>query len=246
VEVGDQVKVTTLYGEGRAKLVAIADQINDGQGYIGYDTLEDVTKVTTSETVSATTAYTSSQKMSYTGLFNTLYLTADPDMIDEIRDDLYALPDAASVQSLEEARATYDLILALFYVFVFVMLIFSVAMAFALLYNGITITITERQREFATMRSLGASEAQIGRELIIENVIIWLIAIIPGCALGTWLAVELGKSLSTEWMNFRVVLDPMTYVVAALLILATMIIAGLPAFRKLRKVDLATGTKGAV
>jgi putative ABC transport system permease protein len=89
-------------------------------------------------------------------------------------------------------------------------------MAFALLYNGITITITERQREFATMRSIGTSEGRIARLLIVENVIVWLIAILPGWKLGTLVAVAIGSTLSTEWMHFQVTLDPKTYVWSSL------------------------------
>lgn len=225
LSVGDQVIVSTYLGELSLELTAIADQLNDGQGYIGTETLADT---------------------QYAGLFNMLYLTTDPDQADQIKQDLYKLPNAASVQSLQEARETYDLLLALFYAFVGVMLVFSLAMAFALLYNGITITITERQREFSTMRSIGTSEGRIGSQLIIENVIIWLIAIVPGWLLGWWLSVEIGNTLSTEWFNFRVTIDPLTFVFASILILAVMVLAGIPAFKRLRKVDLATGTKGAV
>jgi len=63
---------------------------------------------------------------------------------------------------------------------------------------------------------------------------------------GTVVAVAIGSTLSTEWMNFRVSLDPTTYVWTSLVILAVMILAGIPAFKRLQKVDLATGTKGAV
>jgi putative ABC transport system permease protein len=223
--VGDKVTVTNVFGTHRLELSAIADQINDAQGYIG------------TETISGT---------QYAGLFNMLYLTTDPDQADHIKKALYTLPNGASVQSKAEARATYNLLLGLFYAFVGIMLIFSLAMAFALLYNGITITITERQREFATMRSIGTSEGRIARQLIVENVIVWLIAILPGWILGTVVAVAIGSTLSTEWMHFQVTLDPKTYVWSSLIILATMILAGIPAFKRLQKVDLATGTKGAV
>jgi putative ABC transport system permease protein len=249
LSVGDQVTVTTLFGARELKLIAIADQLNDGQGYIGMDTLSATPAVTSSQTVTNTQTVTSTQTVtptSYAGMFNMLYLTTDPDQTEEIKQDLYTLPNVASVQTLEEARATYNLLLGLFVAFVVVMLVFSLAMAFALLYNGITITITERQREFATMRSIGTSESRIAWQLIVENVIIWLIAILPGWWLGTIISESIGSSLSTEWFNFRVTLDPLTYVYSAVLILATMILAGVPAFKRLRKVDLATGTKGAV
>jgi putative ABC transport system permease protein len=256
LDVGDQVDVSTYLGTYRLELIAIADQVNDGQGYIGTETLSNAETASNpqyasvgTETLSDATIVTDTQTVSnaqVAGLFNILYLTTDPDQANYIKEDLYKLPNVASVQSLEEARATYNLLLGLFYAFVGVMLVFSLGMAFALLYNGITITITERQREFATMRSIGTSEYRIAWQLIVENAIIWLLAILPGWVLGYLIAVNIGSTLSTEWFNFRVTIDPRTYVWSSLLILATMIVAGIPAFRRLRNVDLASGTKGAV
>jgi putative ABC transport system permease protein len=178
-----------------------------------------------------------------TTFFNGIYLTVDPDAAKTIKDKLYHLPGAASVQLKVEMRQGVEELMGLFYLFMGVMLVFVVIMAFALLFNAMTVNGLERERELATMRSIGTGRMAIGRLISLEGVILWLFVLIPGLLLGTWVAAEMGKALSAELFTLQVTISPTNYLLTSLGVLLTMMLAAIPAVRRVNRLNLAEATK---
>ena len=123
------------------------------------------------------------------------------------------------------------------------MILLALGMAFALLFNTMTVNVLERQRELATMRAVGASRRRLGGQLALEGFITWLVALIPGMVLGYLVAVQVGKVFSNELINFTIKINPSTYVITAVGILLTMLVASWPAFRRISRMNLAEATK---
>jgi putative ABC transport system permease protein len=59
------------------------------------------------------------------------------------------------------------------------------------IFNTLSITVAQRTREFATLRTLGASRRQVLRSVIVETAVIGVLASLTGLALGFGLAKEL-------------------------------------------------------
>ena len=59
------------------------------------------------------------------------------------------------------------------------------------IFNTLSITVAQRTREFATLRTLGASRRQVLRSVLVETVVIGVLASLTGLALGFALAKEL-------------------------------------------------------
>lgn len=76
-------------------------------------------------------------------------------------------------------------------------------MAFALVFNTMTINLLEREREYATMRFVGTRPAAIGRLLATEATLLWLLAIVPGLLVGTWVAQRLGEAVAAGLFAYR-------------------------------------------
>ena len=54
--------------------------------------------------------------------------------------------------------------------------------------NSLSITIAQRTREFATLRTLGASRRQVLTSIVIEALVIGILAAVTGLFLGLGLA----------------------------------------------------------
>jgi putative ABC transport system permease protein len=176
-------------------------------------------------------------------LFNGVYLTVDSSQAKQIKLDLYHLPGAVSVQRKADLVADLQSYMVMFYAFTGVMLIFALLMAFALLFNAMTVSVLERKREFATMRSVGTGRRWIAILLFGEDLILWLFTLLPGLLLGYLMALGMGSLFNTDLFTFKIFIAPISYVGAAVGILLTMLLATLPAIRRVNRLNLAEATK---
>ena len=117
------------------------------------------------------------------------------------------------------------------------------------IFNTLSITVAQRMREFATLRTLGASRRQVLRSVILEAVVIGLGASIVGLFSGLGLAVglnELFKALNLELPQTATVFATRTIVVSLLVGTLVTLVAGLfPAIRATRVPPIAAVREGA-
>jgi putative ABC transport system permease protein len=106
-----------------------------------------------------------------------------------------------------------------------------------------TVNVLEREREFATMRVLGTGRGTIGLLLSTESVILWALATIPGWLIGYLVARQMGSAFQSDLFAFPVVANPLTYLITALAVLLTMLLAALPALRRVTRLNLAEATR---
>jgi putative ABC transport system permease protein len=115
--------------------------------------------------------------------------------------------------------------------------------------NSLSITIAQRTREFATLRTIGASRRQILRSVLLESFVMGAIASVTGLFLGLalakglfWLFEQVGFTLPNTGLLFK----PRTIIVSlAVGILVTMIASLRPARRATRVPPIAAVREGA-
>ncbi len=106
------------------------------------------------------------------------------------------------------------------------------------IFNTLSITVAQRTREFATLRTLGASRRQVLRSVILEGFVIGLLASVVGLFLG----LALGKGMNSLFVAFGIdlpqagtVFATRTIVVSLLVGTVVTVLASLaPAFRATR------------
>src|SRR5262245_24155362 len=115
--------------------------------------------------------------------------------------------------------------------------------------NSLSITIAQRTRELATLRTLGASRRQVRRSIIWEGLAIGTIAAVIGIGVGLGLAVGLFKlfdAVGFTLPNNGLVLHPRTVIVALIVGIGVTFLASLrPAFRATRVPPIAAVREGA-
>ncbi len=116
------------------------------------------------------------------------------------------------------------------------------------IFNTLSITVAQRTREFATMRTVGASRRQILWSVIVEALTIGIIASVIGLFVGFGLALglnELFKALDLELPTANMVYATRTIVVSLLVGTIITLIAGLfPAIRATRVPPIAAVREG--
>ena len=117
------------------------------------------------------------------------------------------------------------------------------------IFNTMSITVAQRTRELATLRTIGASRKQIRRAVLIEAFVIGLIASIIGFALGLGLAYGLNwlfKQLDLDLPTTDMVIAPRTVILAFVIgILVTVLAAFVPALRATRISPVLAVREGA-
>jgi putative ABC transport system permease protein len=117
------------------------------------------------------------------------------------------------------------------------------------IFNTLSITVAQRTREFATLRTVGASRRQVLGSVILEALVIGLLASITGLFAGLGLAVglnELFTALNLDLPQTETVFATRTIVVSLLVGTGITLIAGLsPALRATRVPPIAAVREGA-
>ena len=116
------------------------------------------------------------------------------------------------------------------------------------IFNTLSITVAQRTREFATMRTVGASRRQVLWSVIVEALTIGIIASVIGLFVGFGLALglnELFKALDLELPTANMVYATRTIVVSLLVGTIITLVAGLfPAIRATRVPPIAAVREG--
>jgi putative ABC transport system permease protein len=115
--------------------------------------------------------------------------------------------------------------------------------------NSLSITIAQRTREFATLRTLGATRGQVRRSIFIEALVIGTLASVTGLFLGLLLAKGLFSffdSIGFTLPNSGIVFGTRTVIVSLLVgIIVTLVASLRPAVRATRVPPIAAVREGS-
>ena len=117
------------------------------------------------------------------------------------------------------------------------------------IFNTLSITVVQRTREFATLRTVGASRRQVLSSVILEALVIGLLASVIGLFAGLGLAVGLNElfiALNLDLPQTETVFATRTIIVSLLVGTVITLVAGLsPAFRATRVPPIAAVREGS-
>jgi putative ABC transport system permease protein len=120
---------------------------------------------------------------------------------------------------------------------------FSVIVAFGVIYNNARISLAERARELATLRVVGMTQREVGAVIVIELLILAILAVPLGLALGTGLATLIISSVNTETVRLPLVFTSHTYSFAIMIVAIASTFSAIVVLRKLRQLDLIAALK---
>ena len=153
------------------------------------------------------------------------------------------LSDLPGTAAFADSRALYEMFrsyIGLFYAVVGVMLAFGAVMAFGLIFNTMSVNISERTVEIATLMAAGVDRGTLIRLITYENMILSALGVIPGLAAGYLVSKLFMDSYSSDLFAFDLHIEPLTLALSAAAIMAVALLSQWPGLRALRNFDVAT------
>jgi putative ABC transport system permease protein len=164
--------------------------------------------------------------------------------VDEIHDEiLYSrlkkLPNVAAVSLPKSALKSFNETFAQnLGTSTFILVAFASIIAFGVVYNGARIALSERGREFASLRVLGFTQKEIAVMLLGEQAVITAAAIPVGYLLGIFLSRLMNAAIDVEMMRLPLVFSAKTFVYSFLIVVVTAVLSGLLVAWRLGNLDL--------
>ncbi len=124
-----------------------------------------------------------------------------------------------------------------------VLTLFAAVIAIGVVYNNARIALSERNWELASLRVLGFSRGEVSALLLGELAIALVLALPLGMVLGRLLVSAVTGLLANDQFYFPVVIEPGTYALAALAVLAAGAASALVVRRRIDRLDLVAALK---
>lgn len=224
---GDQVTVETLEGARKVYRVEVTDVVEE---YMGLNVYMDLAAL--------------HRLMGEGETMSGAYLQVDSAEANALYARLKRTPRVAGVLLKTAAYESFqDTMASMMYQMLAVYIFFAGIIAFGVVYNNARISLSERNRELATLRVIGFSRAEISYILLGELGIVTLAAVPLGLVLGYGMAASIMSTLDTEMWRLPLVIRPATYAFSASVVVLATIVSALIVRRRLDRLDLVAVLK---
>jgi putative ABC transport system permease protein len=126
---------------------------------------------------------------------------------------------------------------------IFINVIFAGIIAFGVVYNSARVSLSERERELASLRVLGFTRAEISLILLGELALVTVAALPIGAALGYALGWLIIAGFNNEVYRLSFGVAPATVAWSFLVVIAAAVLSGLVVRRRLDRLDLVAVLK---
>ncbi|HEY0671210.1 MAG TPA: FtsX-like permease family protein, partial [Longimicrobiales bacterium] len=227
VEAGDVIRLEVLTGERVQTDIRVAGEVDELLGMSAYMS-EGALRRTLREAP----------------LYSGAFLTVMPSEVEGLYRELNRLPRVSGVSSLHTARASFDETIAeSFRISLSIAVLFAIIIACGVVYNGARISLSERGRELASLRILGFSRAEVARMLLGEQGVLTLFALPLGFLFGVMLCWLVSVRFESDLFRIPLVLEPRSFVLTAVIILAAALASGLAVGARIYRLDLVSVLK---
>jgi putative ABC transport system permease protein len=182
---------------------------------------------------------------SYEGLFGApaqfgsvvLETSIPAEELEALVTELVSVPDVALVLPVAALKEVLDEAVMNMSAVVWLMIFAAAVLALVVLYNLITINITERTRELATLTVLGFFSREVFFYVFRETLMLTILGILVGLVVGVFLHGYLMDSIEVSEIMFGRVIEPMSFVFAAAFTLACSILVSVFMAPRIRRID---------
>ena len=163
----------------------------------------------------------------------------DPGELPEFQKEILDRPVVSSVALQSAAIASFETTLEeTISIMMTIYALIGGAIAAGVVYNAARIALTERGRELASMRVLGFSQGEVSYILLGELALIVLAALPVGMLMGYGMAYAIASSMATELFRIPMIIDPSTYGLSVIVVLAAGFLSAMFVIRRVSRLDM--------
>jgi putative ABC transport system permease protein len=227
VRPGDGLEVEVLEGSRPVRRVPIAATVDDSMGLQAYMRIDAVRRMMREgNTVSGAA------------------VALDPAAVERFYRSVKAVPAIAAVSlrqvMLQNFRETMAQNMNLQ---IFFNVLFAGIIAFGVVYNSARVSLSERQRELASLRVLGFTRAEISLILLGELAVVTVAALPAGALIGYVMGELIMIGFNNEVYRLSFTASPATAAWSFLIVIAAAFLSGLVVRRRLDRLDLVAVLK---
>ncbi|MFW9903852.1 MAG: FtsX-like permease family protein [Candidatus Thorarchaeota archaeon] len=163
-------------------------------------------------------------------------------LLEEIKTSISHLDNIRSIEFSYDFHQAVDILMAAFNAVISVFLIFACLLAGAAIFTTIYLSFQERQREIATMLTLGLSDKEFLSILTVENLSQGVLGLLIGIPPGLWIASWILDNV-LRLFYFEIIIQPITWVLIWIGVISVVLISQIPAFYYGTKLDLTVVTR---
>jgi putative ABC transport system permease protein len=169
----------------------------------------------------------------------TANLLVDDAALDDLHAALKQIPSLSGTIMLTDTRRSFqDTIRRNVIIMTTVYLTVASLITVGVSYNAARIALSERAREFASLRILGFTRGEVSLILVGEIMILTLLAQPLGWFLGYLIVYATTQGFDSDLYRIPLVLEPATFATASLIVLAASLAAVLIVRRRIDRLDL--------
>jgi putative ABC transport system permease protein len=219
---GDSIQVEVLEGRRLVREVTVAATVDDSVGLQAYMRI-DALRAMLHEGATLTGAA----------------VTLDPATIGSFYAAVKAVPAVAGVSLTAVTLQNFrEMMAENMFLQIFINVLFAGVIAFGVVYNAARVSLSERERELASLRVLGFTRAEISLILLGELAVLTVVALPLGAVLGYGLGRAIMTVFNNEVYRLSFVVSPATVAWSFLVVIGAAIASGLLVRRRLDRLDL--------
>ena len=163
----------------------------------------------------------------------------------EVTQKLKDILTISTIQSRSEVEEKTEKTMESISSIIIFMVLGAGVLAFAVIYNITNINIFERRREIATLSVLGFTDRELRSLVFNENFFLSTFGTLVGILPGRYLTEFVITMQAPENMYLPVILNPSSYVIAAMMIIGFTVLANLLLTRKILSINMVESLKSA-
>jgi len=178
------------------------------------------------------------------GVITGAAVTLDSSATDRFYAAVKMLPAIAGVSLTAVALRNFrDTMAENMYLQIFLNVMFAGIIAFGVVYNSARVSLSERERELASLRVLGFTRGENSLILLGELAVLTLLALPIGAVIGYALGQIIMSAFNNEVYRLSFVSSPATVAWSFLVVIAAALVSGLLVRRRLDRLDLVAVLK---
>jgi len=222
VRVGDIVQLEALEGDRPLRTIQVDGLVDESFGLQGHMDIGAL-----------------HQLMREGDVVTTVLLQVDPAQRIAVTEALKEKPWVLSVSSPRDFREQFEEQSgAMMDVYALIITIFAVIIAVGVIYNNTRVALSQRNRDLASLRVLGYTQAEIAAILFGEQAIQLVLAMPLGALIGNVMVEGIMSTADPETYRLPVMISYKSYIFSFLVATAAAVISALLVRRKLAKLDL--------
>lgn len=196
---GDKVTIKPFLGERKARQVMVRQVVPQYVGLGAYMEIEALGKL-----------------LQIPGVTSSILIKVDGEKSAQVSKELQGGKNVLAVQDKAKQQAQFVDVMEKSNASQYILLFFAFITGFAIVYNVNIISLSERERELATLMVLGMTEGEIKRIMLMEQAFLAVISLILGLPLSYAMLSAIINSTGTDIFNMPMIFEPRSLLISML------------------------------